>query len=290
MNNLVSLNWYNKIAKLPNVDYIDDMIYILDKQPCPDLDRHPFKTDVTVCLICTRGEADVRIEMTDYHIKAPCLCTILPNMIVEYIRSSEDFQCQVILISRRFSNELNVSINISDIISLKNNPCTRVDRNVIAIMQGYVKILQATIRADENSINRLEIIKHISIALMYGLEAFLRKPVVNKKHSRNDAITHNFLELVQKNFKDQRMLDFYANKMCLTAKYLSKVIKDSTGKSASDWIEDFVVLEAKALLKSTDMTIQQISDELNFHTQSFFGKYFKRLVGVSPRQYRNGNF
>ena len=95
-----------------------------------------------------------------------------------------------------------------------------------------------------------------------------------------------FLSLVQINYKEQRGLEFYADKLCFTPKYLSKVIKENSGTSANDWIDNHVVLEAKALLKSTNMTIQQISDELNFPSQSFFGKYFKRHVGVSPKEYK----
>ncbi|WP_298650554.1 helix-turn-helix domain-containing protein [uncultured Proteiniphilum sp.] len=87
-------------------------------------------------------------------------------------------------------------------------------------------------------------------------------------------------------FKQHRGLDFYASKLCLTPKYMSTIIKQTSGKTAGDWIDDYILLEAKALLKSTNMTIQQISDELNFPSQSFFGKYFKRLTGVSPKEYR----
>ncbi|KAA6344491.1 Arabinose operon regulatory protein [termite gut metagenome] len=71
-------------------------------------------------------------------------------------------------------------------------------------------------------------------------------------------------------------MEFYANKLCITPKHLSKVIKESSDRSAIEWIDSYVMLEAKALLKSTNMTIQQISDELNFPSQTFFGKYFKR--------------
>ena len=69
-------------------------------------------------------------------------------------------------------------------------------------------------------------------------------------------------------------------------KYLSKVIKDNSGMSAGEWIDNYVAMEAKALLKSANMTVKQIIDELNFSSQSFFGRYFKRIVGVSPKEYR----
>ena len=96
-----------------------------------------------------------------------------------------------------------------------------------------------------------------------------------------------FYNLILQYYKDSREVGFYAKKLCLTPKYLSVIIKEFTGNSALGWINDYVILEAKSLLKSTNMTIQQISDELNFPSQSFFGKYFKRLVGVSPKVYRS---
>jgi AraC-like DNA-binding protein len=95
-----------------------------------------------------------------------------------------------------------------------------------------------------------------------------------------------FLNLVQTHYREERGLKFYADRLCLTPIHLSRVIKSASHKSANDWIDEHVILEAKALLKSTSMTVQQISEELNFPSQSFFGKYFKRIVGVSPKEYR----
>ncbi|HEY4784564.1 MAG TPA: helix-turn-helix domain-containing protein, partial [Bacteroidales bacterium] len=104
--------------------------------------------------------------------------------------------------------------------------------------------------------------------------------------SKQEILVEKFLTSVQKNYKEHRGLEFYANELCLTPKYLSKLIKENSGTTANEWINNYVILEAKALLKSTNMTIQQISLELNFESQSFFGKYFKRIVGLSPKEYR----
>lgn len=73
----------------------------------------------------------------------------------------------------------------------------------------------------------------------------------------------------------------------ITTKYLSVAVKNVSGKTAGQWLDDYIILEAKSLIKTTDMTIQQISDELNFPSQSFLGKFFKREVGMSPKQYRD---
>lgn len=88
-------------------------------------------------------------------------------------------------------------------------------------------------------------------------------------------------------YTKERSVSYYADRLCVTPKYLSQVIHKVSGRFAGDWITDFVILEAKALLKSRKYTIQQVSDKLNFANQSFFGKYFKENVGCSPSKYQN---
>ena len=87
-------------------------------------------------------------------------------------------------------------------------------------------------------------------------------------------------------YRRHRDLSYYANKLCKSAKYLSRVIMEATGRSATDWIERCVIMDAKAQLSSTQKRISEISDDLNFASPSFFGKYFKRLTGLSPRAFR----
>ena len=112
------------------------------------------------------------------------------------------------------------------------------------------------------------------------------QPVCPKPQTRKDELFELFIRTVGEHYKQQRSVAFYADKLCLTPKHLSNVIKELTGKSASQWIDDYVVLEAKTLLKSTNLTILQISEELHFANQSFFGKYFKQHTGLSPMRYR----
>jgi AraC-like DNA-binding protein len=97
------------------------------------------------------------------------------------------------------------------------------------------------------------------------------------------------MSLVSEHFKTEREIEFYANKLCVSKKYLSSLLKQETGMTALEWIERYVVLYAKSCLTSTTMTIQQISDELEFSSQSVFGKYFKRVEGVSPKAYRQAS-
>ncbi|MDE7115946.1 MAG: helix-turn-helix domain-containing protein, partial [Muribaculaceae bacterium] len=133
-----------------------------------------------------------------------------------------------------------------------------------------------------------------SQAFLFELTSFIFKTIYKWFDSYKDEVMSNqgrmtdqFLILAQQNFKHQRFLDFYAQKLEVTPKHLSRTLKSQTGYTAVEWIERFVILEAKVLLKSSNLNIQQISDELNFPSQSFFGKYFKKLTGMSPKEFRN---
>ena len=133
----------------------------------------------------------------------------------------------------------------------------------------------------------LESARHLTLSMFYGYCA-VRQGVMNnnKVASRQESICSEFIDVLSHNYKEQRDVVFYADRLCITPKYLSQIVKDKIGKTASEVIEGYVIEESKALLISTTMTIQQISDELHFPSQSVFGKYFKRVTGLSPREYR----
>jgi AraC-like DNA-binding protein len=94
------------------------------------------------------------------------------------------------------------------------------------------------------------------------------------------------ISLLHEHYRSERSVEFYADKMNLTPKHLSRVVRNHSGKSVHQWIDEFVVLEIKNLLKYSDMSIQQISYELNFPNPSFMGQYFKRITGKTPGEYR----
>ena len=97
-----------------------------------------------------------------------------------------------------------------------------------------------------------------------------------------------FLKLMFKHSREEHSVSFYAGKMCITPQYLSAVLKELTGKTTNNWIDHSLILDAKILLKTPNMTVQQVSDMLNFSNQSTFGKFFKKHTGQSPAEFRKG--
>ena len=118
------------------------------------------------------------------------------------------------------------------------------------------------------------------------MQASVNQPELASKTSRRDEIVARFLQCVADNYRTHRELSFYADQLCLSLKYMSHIIYEQTGRHPSQWIKDYVILDAKTMLRSGRYTVQQVADELNFPNQSFFGKYFKEAVGVSPKKWK----
>lgn len=108
----------------------------------------------------------------------------------------------------------------------------------------------------------------------------------DKKPTRAEAIFSDFIRLVEQNYRSERRVGWYAHEMCITAKYLSETVKMVSRRTPNDWIDNYVVMELRVLLKNTTKSIKEISQDMCFPNQSFMGKYFKEHVGMSPMSYR----
>jgi len=284
--NILSLDW---LGELENIEYdaIDKDIILFEKMPSQPFMNYPFKVDVTTVIICTKGTSEGIVNLKPYKAKAPCFSVILPDQILEHGYFSEDFSGLFIIMSKKFTENLmpNAQDRLPLFLSLQNSSSIPLTEEEMTAMMIHYQMIKRVVKNQGNPY-RMEVIRYLMLAFYYGAGFQFHPQSEDKKKSHQEILVEKFLSLVQTHYNQERGLDFYADELCLTPKHLSKVIKDVTGKSASDCIDDRVILEAKALLKSTNMTVQQISDELNFSDQSFFGKYFKRIVGMSPREYK----
>ena len=285
--NILPINWHTEFENI-EVDSIDDGIFLFDKPKIISTFQYPFRMDVTVGIICIKGTTECSINLKPYTVSGPCLITILPGQIIEYKSISDDFTGSIVVMFSKFTDNLmlNASERLPLFLSFRENPFIPLDEKMLERMISFFELLKNMAQAKDHPY-RLEVVRYLMLAYLYGANDLHILPN-NRKFSHQEALVEKFLHLVQTHHKEERGLKFYANKLNVTPKHLSKVIKENSGKPANDWIDDHVALEAKALLKSTNMTIQQISDELNFPSQSFFGKYFKRVTGMSPKEYKKG--
>lgn len=255
-----------------------------------DMMRRPHKFDVFLIVNHISGAVKFKIDMEEYEVlNGGNIIHCSPGHIVSVESISADFDAHVLIMSNSFIESLLVYLNGSipfrfDMHRQNVVECSEPD---MQMQNLFVKAVRFAI-SDKKNPYRLALVQHVIMAIFYASDKYRRSLANNNDSGRTnaDVLTKQFMEIVQKHFRKERQLKFYADALCITPRYLSRVVKECTGSSAADWIERYVVLEARALLKSTTMTIQQISDELNFPSQTFFGKYFKRRVGMSPKDYR----
>jgi len=279
------MNWRDKLENI-NVDAIDKDFILLEKHLFQSTSDYPFKIDVTSIVICTKGTVECFINLKPVQAIAPCFLVLLPDQILEHKSRSIDFSGYMIIMSKKFTDNLlpNAQEQLPLFLSVRNKPVIELDEEGLEGMVNYYNMLKRIVKVKENP-HRLEVARYLTLAFFYGIGFSIHKDA-DKKSNHYELLVEKFMRLVQTHYKQERGLEFYADQLCLTPKHLSKVIKETTNKTANDWINEHVILEAKALLKSTNMTIQQISEELNFSDQSFFGKYFKRYTDLSPREYK----
>lgn len=287
------IKWRSSIEDITPADHrIGDDILLIDNSHTMraelSSDNEPFRIDMTMAIIYEQGSADLKINMRDYHIEAPAVLLVLNDQIYQSAGHSEDLRSKVILMSRSFSDSL--FANSGEILPLKSsimkNPVMKIE-NEENVFGQFFQLLQ-NIAASPRQEFKIESARHLTLSMFYGY-SHMKHEVneVKSTNSRQEEIFTKFTELLERHHKKEREIAFYADKMCMTSKHLSQVIKDYTGKTALGLIEEYVISEAKSMLLSTTMSIQQISDELKFPSQSVFGKYFKRVAGISPSEYRN---
>ena len=250
--------------------------------------RRPHKFDFFLFVNHTSGSATIKIDMEEIVLENPCnVVKVAPGQIFSIERVSSDFDASVMLMSKQFIEGLMVFVNGSVPLPMLigSKVVEYFDAEEDYSPDLFQRIVSHCIQDKQNPY-RLQVVQHVIMAMFYSSEKIRQTSTKEVYRSNADVLSKKFLELAKENFRKERQLQFYADALCITPRYLSRVVKECTGSSAADWIERCVVLEARALLKSTNMTIQQISDVLNFPSQTFFGKYFKRRVGMSPKEYR----
>lgn len=247
----------------------------------------PVKFAATTWIFVFQGSCKADINLVSYELSAPALVCVRSMQIMQPTSFSQDFNASVIVTSKRFSENLFMFLSNSPIAALANrHPVVPIPENLVSDFKSFLHNTRQTLSDTTNP--------YASQALLYEMLYFIHRygyrcyePFANEALYPQDRISNQFLALVQEHFRKERFLDFYASKLEITPKHLSRTVKKQTGYTAVEWIERFVILESKVLLKSSNLNIQQIADELNFPSQSFFGKYFKKFTGLSPKEFRN---
>ncbi len=251
------------------------------------LDKN-FVFDGIVLLICREGRGRIKIDYREHTLTRNKVLVIFPYSIVRLIDKDDDFIFAVLFLGIEFITKSPLQGKLSAILKLGRNPLIDfTDEQIEGLMEIHALVLSRfkKLHRPYQEINVAVLIGAmlLEIGLVYRQNSQEMKP---RRLTRQEQITERFFVLMIENFKQNRTVAFYADRLCLTPKYLSDVVKKTTGYTIQQWINEIVIFAAKNLLTTTDLTVMQIAEELNFANPSFFGRFFKQYTGYTPRQFR----
>lgn len=249
------------------------------------------RLDGHTMIVCVKGVLKGSIDLEAVTVPPLSMAFVAPDRVFHINEwEGEEHEAYLLFLSNKFVYDLNIDLNAIDtniFTSAKSVLALSVEQ--VDLLIRYFEMLHK-VASERNHYDR-HIAKALTAAAAYQVMAFGEAhstDETNKKsHSRKLTYVRTFLRLVRNNHRQERSIGFYADKMFISPKYLSLIIKDATGRSAAEWIDQYVIQEAKNLLKYSGKNVQQVAYELNFSNQSSFGKYFKHLTGMSPTQFQN---
>ena len=242
---------------------------------------------------CQRGSVEVSLEGCHYHIKPGDVYIYMASTLVHLLHKSEDAEGIMVEVDFYYILPIvNKVINVESQLFMRKNPCVSLSGEQCAHFEYLLNNLWDRINAEDCQKEnvqyqhlKLELIKSMGQTICYEIlnMYFTNQPLQPLQQGKKDVVFQNFMLSLFRFYRKERDVSFYARMQHITPRYFSAIIKEKTGDSALQWIVRMVITEAKQLLEESDLSIKEIADQLNFPTQSFFGKYFKQYVGVSPK-------
>ena len=245
----------------------------------------PYRLQEGRIAIITNGRARVLINLIEYIFRPNYISLIAPGSIIQIIETSQDFDAHMMAIEHNFLPVSGKEEFFAHFLQRKKNLLLPLTTTEQVQIENFITVMCDVV---QEPVFRKEVIQHLLAGLLYNIEYIAK----NKGQSESSPLTHQndifqrFISLVNTYSKTERNVSFYADKLCLTPRYLNTVIRQASQQTVMDWINQSIILEAKVLLKHSNRLVYQISDELNFPNPSFFSKFFKRMTGMTPQEYQ----
>lgn len=235
-------------------------------------------------MIGLRGEALVEIDGESHSCREGTFICLTPNHLLSARSRTADFLFEYIAFEYDFLSDFPLLLTADTSDRMGNRPVIQLDAPTFWTTTSYYNFIAD--RCNDTN-HRIEIIKGllfafvIEVSQIYSSQGSLPAPLSRKKE-----LADSFFRLLHDYYKTEKGAAFYAGRLCITDKYLFRTVKQVTGNTFHFWVSDFIVREAKILLKSTQRSVTEIAEELNFPNSSFFARFFRKHTGLSPMQFR----
>lgn len=271
--------------------HIGDELLLLDNIGDIPMPTEPRRMESLLFGLCLQGQAEYTIDTMPRAVRQGNIIIVSAGQVVDKLILSPDCRGMVIMVDYAFFNE--VIKNVHDLSSLflfaRNHPVYALDEPTIRTISRYYELLREKVM-DETHLYRRQVVQSLFATMVIDLSNAMSRiqDLGNTRRTRSEKIFTDFIKLVEQDFRFERHVEWYARALCISPKYLSEVVKSISHRTPSDWIDSYVTLELRVMLRNTTFSIKEISDQLSFPNQSFMGKYFKERVGMSPSDYRKG--
>lgn len=271
--------------------YFDKDVVVINDVKQQMLENYSL-VDYMMLLFVQSGELQMRLEEKSYQVSAKHLLICLPQQQLLECRCSDDFKGGALYIRHEMINHTlpNKVKVVNDFFHLYNQPVIPITDLAATTLMKYVDILDATASQPEKGYYK-EITNALFTAILYECLSMIERDSKSDDYRyvrQGERLFKDFMKMLATDKVKSRSVSAYAQRLFITPKYLSSVSKQLTGKTASVWINEAIVKDAKRQLKYTDKSVKEIAMQMDFPNVSFFGKYFKTHVGVSPMEYRKG--
>ena len=280
------------------IDDSDDLV-VMENIDWASIPSGKFYTENhRIGFICTAGRAQFEYDGVKYTIEKNDLFLYMRRNIISNFMASSDFNCRQIWFTRSEMWNLNMysDTNLMDMVYLKQHPKAHLSDEDMSLLESYFQLLFHRMK-DSSPILYHDIVRSLVSTLMLEMLALMRRDEEKKTEQDyqgdNSSGVHRrrladqFMRMAEQSDGRIRKVDEFASQLNITPKYLSAILKETLNCRPSAVIQLFTMKAIEQRLRFTDMTMQEIANDLNFPNASFFGKYFKEHAGMTPMEYRN---
>lgn len=257
-----------------------------------DVGTDPLRIDALMMMLFTEGSGKISVDLKEYEVGVDSMMILNPHNYISIRDCTPDVSGKVLFISHKAVE--NILPKLTDLLPVivynRNMPVRRLNADEVEWMSGIFRLIRSKLEGKPTKFMMPKLYGILQAALYEIMDINIAGQANDKTmRSRKEELMAKFILAVMEDCTRHRKVEYYADRLCITPKHLSAVVKEISGMTAGKLIDNYVVLEAKMLLKNTDLTIQEIAARLNFPNQSFFGKYFKHSTGLSPSEFRAEN-
>lgn len=276
------------LGAMQRVNMFPDKVVLFDTTEGMGLDGY-MELQAALLVFVEKGSCSVEVNLKKYDMIDRGIFLLFPGQVVRFCEMSPDFKPLCIGASKNMIDELMTQVEDSMrlVLRVQGQPYMHLENEAFERIVASYRFLEEKMETTLDNPCRYSIVKHGLLSIVYEcLGHLLSEKRENVATSRREALFDAFIRNVMKKHREEHSVQFYADELFVTPKYLTAVVEEMSGKSAKCWIDEYLALDAKVMLRSTAKDIQEIALELKFPDISVFGKFFKRVTGMSPKKYR----